>query len=73
MTFEEYKKTVLPGRRVCFDPVESTGRRFGPKMYGTAMHFLTATGTEYAVKYDNGMIGKVSENNVQFFSLEAAN
>lgn len=67
MTFDEYKKKVKPGKRVF---VLLNGR----KVYGAACMLYSATGEEYAIKFDNETMPRlVSEGNVHLVRMEEVN
>lgn len=65
MTLKEYDQKIKPGNRV-YVVVNSNGER----LYGTAGNLIGAEGFERIVKFDNGAMAKVTEENCRVINLD---
>lgn len=66
MTLFEYSKKVQPGRRV-YISVQ------GSKVYGTACNLYSTAGVDYTIKFDSGLLVKVTEGTAHLVHMEEAN
>ena len=66
MNLKEYKETVKPGTRVYV-------MYQGVKVLGTAGNLLGADGEEPIIKFDNGVMGRVTKASVERVQIELPN
>lgn len=66
MNMKEYQEKVLPGTRVF---IEVAGNRYE----GTAGRMFAPEGITFVIKFDTGIIGKVTEETVGMIQLVPSN